>query len=53
MGWTQLKPTEEKTIKPTEGFPGGPVVKNPPANTGDKGSIPDPGKIPLAVEQSN
>ena len=22
------------------GFPGGPVVKNPPANAGDKGSIP-------------
>ena len=24
----------------TEGFPGGPVVKNPPANAEDKGSIP-------------
>ena len=23
-----------------EGFPDGPVVKNPPANLGDKGSIP-------------
>ena len=26
----------------TEGFPGGPVVKNPPANAGNTGSIPDP-----------
>ena len=26
------------------GFPGGQVVKNPPANAGDMGSIPDPGR---------
>ena len=26
-------------------FPGGPVVKNPPANAGDTGSIPSPGKF--------
>ena len=25
-------------------FPGGTVVKNPPANAGDMGSIPDPGR---------
>ena len=25
-----------------KGFPGGSVVKNPPANAGDTGSIPDP-----------
>ena len=25
-------------------FPGGPVVKNPPANAGDTGSIPGPGR---------
>ena len=25
------------------GFPGGLVVRNPPANAGDVGSIPDPG----------
>ena len=32
-------------------FPGGPVVKNLPSNTGDVGSIPDQGtKIPQAVE---
>lgn len=27
------------------GFPGGPVVKNPAANGGDRGSIPDPGRF--------
>ena len=26
------------------GFPGGAVVKNPPANAGDTGSIPGPGR---------
>ena len=26
------------------GFPGGSVVKNPPANVGNVGSIPDPGR---------
>ena len=26
------------------GFPGGPVVKNPPVSAGDMGSIPDPGR---------
>ena len=35
-------------------FPGGPVVKNPPSNAGDVGSIPGGGtKIPHAVEQLN
>ena len=33
-------------------FPGGPVVKNPPYNAGDTGSIPGQGtKIPHAAEQ--
>ena len=33
-------------------FPGGPVVKNPPSNAGDAGSIPGWGtKIPHAVGQ--
>ena len=27
------------------------MVKNPPANAGDTGSSPDPGKIPHATEQ--
>ena len=35
-----------------EVFPGGPMVKNPPANAGDTGSIPGWGtKIPHAAEQ--
>ena len=29
--------------------PCGPVVQNPPANAGDTGLIPDPGKIPHSV----
>ena len=28
-----------------EDFPGGPAVKNPPANTGHRGSIPGPGRF--------
>ena len=28
------------------GFPGGSVVKNPPANAGDMSSIPGPGRSP-------
>ena len=30
--------------KPTEDFPGGAVVKNLPANAGDMGSSPGPGR---------
>ena len=29
-----------------QGFPGGSVVKNPPASAGDMGSIPGSGKFP-------
>ena len=32
-------------IKQEEGFPGGSVVKNTPANAGDTGSIPGPGSF--------
>ena len=33
-------------------FPGGPVVKNPPCNAGDMGSIPSQGtEIPHTTEQ--
>ena len=32
-------------------FPGGTVVKNPPANAGDTGLSPGLGKIPHATEQ--
>ena len=31
-----------------KGFPGGSVVKNLPANAGDVGSIPGPGRFPHA-----
>ena len=35
----------EVTIKKEyRDFPGGTVVKNPPANAGDMGSIPGPGR---------
>ena len=33
------------------GFPGGPLVKNPPANAGDRSSLPDLGRPPRAMEQ--
>ena len=39
---------------PYRDFPAGPVVKNPPSNAGDVGSIPGRGpKIPHAVGQLN
>ena len=45
-----LDKTDFKTK--TGDFPGGPVVKNPPSNAGDTGSIPGQGtKIPHAVGQ--
>ena len=31
-------------------FPGGAVVKNPPANAGDTGSIPGPGRSHMPME---
>ena len=34
----------EGTIKKTLGFPGGAVVENLPANAGDTGSSPGPGR---------
>ena len=33
------------------GFPGGTVVKSPPANAGDKGSSSGPGRSHHAAEQ--
>ena len=33
-------------VIPTWGFPGGSVVKNPPANAGDRGSILGLGRCP-------
>ena len=34
--------TRSKTVSPA--FPGGKVVENPPANAGDRGSSPGPGR---------
>ena len=35
-------------LKPINGgFPGGAVVKNPPANAGDTDSSPGPGRSPM------
>ena len=34
-----------------KGFPGGAVGGNLPANAGDTGSIPGPGRFPHAAEQ--
>ena len=39
---TKMKQLELKMGK--RDFPGGPVVKNPPANAGDVNSIPGPGR---------
>ena len=39
-----LKKLIDKLKKRMRGFPGGAVVKNPPANAGDTGSIPGPGR---------
>ena len=33
-------------LKTIHGFPGGVTVKNPPANAGDTGSTPEPGRRP-------
>ena len=41
-----------RQLKKTGDFPGSPVVKNPPSNAGDAGSIPSQGtKIPCAAGQ--
>ena len=37
-----IKVVDQSVIK--HDFPGGAVVKNPPANAGDTGSSPDPGR---------
>ena len=41
----KIMPIQWKSVQPAmEGFPGGSGVKNPPANAGDMGSIPGPGR---------
>ena len=45
-------PTRKQYTKLRRDFPGGPVVKTPPSNAGDAGSIPGPGaKISHAAGQ--
>ena len=40
-----VQPRQNKnTVLKTLGFPGGSVIKNPPVNAGDMGSVPDPGR---------
>ena len=38
------KKKKSLALKKFKGFPGGAVVKNPPANAGDMGSSPGPGR---------
>ena len=40
----QVAPVIQSFNKHFWDFPGGPVVKNPPANAGDTGLVPDPGR---------
>ena len=40
-------------IKTESDFPGGPVVENPPANAGDRGSIPGPARTHIDPRQLN
>ena len=52
MDLCSLTKTKQKKNNNRNFFPGGPVVKNPPSNAGDVGSMPGPGsKIPHATEQ--
>ena len=52
MTLSEHKACFETSIGTIGDFPGGPVVKNPPSNAGDGGSIPDRGtKIPHAAGQ--
>ena len=43
-----VKPGLVVASQDLKGFPGGSVVKNPPANAGDMGSIPESGRSPGA-----
>ena len=46
MDHTILSSTDYLDLTLLLGFPGGSVVKNPPANAGDVGSIPGLGRSP-------
>ena len=41
----RLNEDQWQYLKAARGFPGGTVVKNPPANAGDTGSSPGPGRF--------
>ena len=43
-GQQVVERVELKIVMNLWSFPGGSVVKNPPANAGDMGSVPDPGR---------
>ena len=40
----------KKILNSTKSIPGGPIVKNPPANAGDTGSIPGLGRSHVSNE---
>ena len=42
--WMKLENIVPVTKRQTLGFPGGAVVESPPANAGDTGSSPGPGR---------
>ena len=44
---TRIPTPSMKVKKDKRVFPGGPVVKNPPASAEDMGSIPGPGGSPM------
>ena len=44
MGFTYSRIQGSQVKEREEGFPGGAVVKNPPANAGDTGSSPGLGR---------
>ena len=46
MGWSQCRRSKVKKRERiiNRGFPGGAVVKNPPANAGDTSLSPGPGR---------
>ena len=43
--WRLITQWLRQIKKPVEDLPGGTVEKNPPANTGDAGLIPGPGRF--------
>ena len=43
-GPTPRHPSQLSLKVASSGFPGGPGVRNPPADAGDMGSIPGPGR---------